>query len=257
VTLLAETPLAPRSDKRAAARRRLRTWLALLAACLLHAGVAAIFLVSKHGAHVAAAPPMGDVELMMVEQKGRTDAKPVPPSPPQPDKPSGAPPSTQQAQAVEPHPAVPPPVPPLPAEPPKPNAEAVPAAPPPPSAPEKPKPPPQQAPVFDLAGTDSDTNAEAMGDHILPATPDSGYRNRAPVYPESAAENGQQGSVIVLIHVTADGLAAGVEVLETSGVAALDDAALTAVRQWHFRPAIKDGRAVPFDMPFRFVFSAR
>jgi periplasmic protein TonB len=28
------------------------------------------------------------------------------------------------------------------------------------------------------------------------------------------------------------------------------------VRKWRFRPAMKEGLAIPFDMPFRFVFSA-
>ena len=26
------------------------------------------------------------------------------------------------------------------------------------------------------------------------------------------------------------------------------------VRKWHFHPAMQEGRTVPFDMPFQFIF---
>jgi len=112
----------------------------------------------------------------------------------------------------------------------------------------------QAAPVFDLAGTDSDSNAIVMGNHVLPAMPDDRFRNRPPVYPIEAQLHNEYGSVVVVIHVAANGLAAGADVVESSGVSLLDQAALTAVRKWHFRPAMKEGHAVPFDFPFRFVF---
>jgi len=43
-------------------------------------------------------------------------------------------------------------------------------------------------------------------------------------------------------------------VLVSSGYDILDQAAVTAVRKWHFRPAMQEGRSIPFDMPFRFIF---
>ena len=61
----------------------------------------------------------------------------------------------------------------------------------------------------------------------------------------------------MVIHVGANGLANGVDVVETSGVPVLDHAAVAAVRKWRFHPAMKDGQTIPFDMPFRFVFEAR
>jgi periplasmic protein TonB len=229
---------------------------AVAISCLLHGTLAAVLLYHRADRKVVdAPPPMGQIELMMVEQKGRADAKPTPPpSTAQKDAPAvstdnkakadarstaqkqGIPPTEKDAALAVPAPSRPTPA---HADP----ADATPAA-------------SSQAPVFDLNGTDSLTNAEAMGDRILPAKPDS-YRNHAPIYPDSAAASGQQGTVVLLIHVTADGLTAGADIAETSGVLALDNAALDAVRQWRFRPAIQDGKAVPFDMPFRFVFSAR
>jgi protein TonB len=62
--------------------------------------------------------------------------------------------------------------------------------------------------------------------------------------------------VVIVIHVTKSGAAAGADVVETSGVASLDRAALDAVLKWHFRPAMKDGQTMPFDMAMRFVFEA-
>lgn len=107
---------------------------------------------------------------------------------------------------------------------------------------------------FNLGGTDSESNAIASGDNVIPASVDNRTRNRPPVYPEDAARRGQQGAVVLLIHVSASGGATGSDVLETSGVPSLDRAAQQAVAGWHFLPAMKAGRPVPFDMPMRFVF---
>jgi periplasmic protein TonB len=114
----------------------------------------------------------------------------------------------------------------------------------------------QEAPIFDLEGTESQSNAIAFGSQILPAMPDNRFRNRPPVYPAEAETRGQHGAVVVLIHVSANGTATGVDVIESSGIEILDQAAVTAVRKWHFHPAMKAGLTVPFDMPFRFVFEA-
>jgi protein TonB len=108
--------------------------------------------------------------------------------------------------------------------------------------------------VFDLEGTDSESNAIVMGDHVLPALPDDHFRNRPPIYPMEAQTLGEHGEVVVTIHVGESGLAAGADITESSGFRVLDEAVLTAVRKWHFHPALKDGQAIPFDMPFRFIF---
>jgi periplasmic protein TonB len=114
----------------------------------------------------------------------------------------------------------------------------------------------QEAPVFDLAGTESESNAEVLGGRVVPASPDDRFRNRPPIYPREAATRGEHGAVVILIHVSETGVATGVDVMETSGVTSLDKAAVDAVRKWHFRPALQEGRTVPFDMRFRFIFDA-
>ena len=111
-------------------------------------------------------------------------------------------------------------------------------------------------PVFDLDGTDSDTNAMVMSGRILPASPDNRFRNRPPTYPLDAAMRNESGDVRLVIHVAADGLAAGVEIVDSSGWTSLDQAAVAAVRKWRFHPALKDGQPVPFDMSFIFNFRA-
>jgi protein TonB len=115
---------------------------------------------------------------------------------------------------------------------------------------------PQEVPVFDFAGTESESNAIASGERILPAMKDDRFRNRPPVYPVEADVRGEHGTVVVVIHVSENGIAAGADVLESSGYDLLDQAAVTAVRSWHFHPAMKEGRGVPFDMPFRFIFES-
>jgi protein TonB len=111
--------------------------------------------------------------------------------------------------------------------------------------------------VFNLSGTESDSNAIAMGQGILPAMPDDRFRNRPPIYPIEAQLHDQYGAVLLLIHVSESGVATGVDVEQSSGVDVLDEAAITAVRKWRFRPALQDGHTVPFDYPFKFIFEPR
>jgi protein TonB len=235
--------------------------------------------------HEARPQEQGTVELLMVEKQGaepsqaapRQDTPPQqsPPTQPQPEKTpprktTEAPQPNRQPAASSRAPARPSPadeasLPPAQTMPPTdgkadeakpqeaktdPSRDAQPPAPPPPP------PKAQQAPVFDLAGTESESNAEVLGGRIVPASPDNRFRNRPPAYPYDAAIHGEHGSVLLMIHVSDAGLAIGVDVVESSGVASLDQAASAAVRKWRFRPALREGRAVPFNMPFRFIFEA-
>jgi len=212
------------------------------------------------------------------EAKQETESLPEPLGPPQPP----APPVPRVVKA-DPAPAGRPTTPddsgeavPVPAETPQQeaSAEAPPAAPPEaktddakpretkPAAPEPTKtaPPPakqQPALTFNLDGTDSLTSAEVFGQHVLPASPDDRFRNRPPIFPREAELRGERGAVIVVIHVSDTGQAVGADVAESSGHTLLDQAAVDAVLKWHFRPALKDGKAVPFDMPMRFIFEGQ
>jgi protein TonB len=211
----------------------------------------------------------GTVELLMVEKKGAEPSqagqpKDTNPTPKLSEKSDAAKAVDPKDAAVTP-PAKAVPTPPLPEhgdEPTPPPIEQVE-----PKAAETTTPPPQkeaqaqpmpprsqEAPVFDLGGTDSESNAIVLGGRVLPAMKDDRFRNRPPVYPVEAETRGEHGSVVVVIHVSENGLASGADLLESSGYDVLDQAAMTAVRKWHFRPAMKEGRPVPFDMPFRFIF---
>ena len=80
------------------------------------------------------------------------------------------------------------------------------------------------------------------------------FHNRPPEYPQQAALNGQHGTVVVLIHVSPAGTAAGVDLVRSSGYVLLDRAARDAVLRWRFLPAVKDGRPVASDMEMGFIF---
>ena len=80
--------------------------------------------------------------------------------------------------------------------------------------------------------------------NVIPAAPDAGFHNRDPVYPADAAKRGQQGTVVLLVHVSPEGLPSGVEVTASSGCRLLDHAAREAVLGWHFHPGMQDGKAV-------------
>jgi protein TonB len=112
----------------------------------------------------------------------------------------------------------------------------------------------QEAPQISLGGTDSDTNAIATGPNLIPASVDTKFHNKDPVYPQEASIRGERGAVTLLIHVSPDGLASDVDIAQSSGYTALDRAARDAVLKWHFLPAVKDGKPIEFEMPLRVVF---
>ncbi len=66
-----------------------------------------------------------------------------------------------------------------------------------------------------------------------------------PVYPESARKRQQQGTVFVQAKVLKSGKVGTVKVIEGKGVAPdLDQAAVSAVKQWEFRPAMLKDKPV-------------
>lgn len=74
------------------------------------------------------------------------------------------------------------------------------------------------------------------------------------VYPPRSIELGQQGEVLVRVRLEPDGAAAEIVVWRSSNFPLLDRAALSAVRGWHFLPALRDGRPVAawVEIPVRF-----
>lgn len=72
----------------------------------------------------------------------------------------------------------------------------------------------------------------------------SSLRNPAPHYPRQARIRGWQGTVLVGVFVTPAGGAGSVRVARSSGFPLLDDAALSALRQWRFTPARRGEQVV-------------
>ncbi len=68
--------------------------------------------------------------------------------------------------------------------------------------------------------------------------------NPAPVYPPLSRRLGEEGKVVLRVHVEPDGQPSHVEVRTSSGFVRLDDAALGAVRRWRFVPAKRGDEAV-------------
>jgi protein TonB len=106
---------------------------------------------------------------------------------------------------------------------------------------------------------------------VRPPAPDPGLRvdrpdpqmipareavgNHAPDYPEAARRMHQQGTVLLRLHIGTDGAVTRIELLQSSGCAALDDAARAALTRWRFLPAEMAGQPVASyrDQPVSFV----
>ncbi|TWD46217.1 energy transducer TonB [Pseudomonas sp. SJZ131] len=154
----------------------------------------------------------------------------VEPPPPQPVQPVvEPPPPVEDELAVKPPPPKPVPKPkpvakPLPKPTPKPTPKAVeqPPAPPQPTAPvAAPAPPAPPAPA-----------------PVTPASANAAYlKNPAPEYPSLAQRRGWEGTVLLRVHVLANGKPGEIQIQKSSGRDQLDDAALSAVKRWSFVPA--------------------
>jgi protein TonB len=133
---------------------------------------------------------------------------------------------------------------------------AAPPPPPPPTPPQaaapsrQPTPPSWQSNT--LLGEGTVGASEIIGDRLKPAQGERG--NAPPGYPQGSVQLGEQGVVVVRMHIGADGQVTEVEVLQSSGYERLDGAAQAALLKWRFTPAIENGLAVESiqDLPIRF-----
>jgi protein TonB len=64
------------------------------------------------------------------------------------------------------------------------------------------------------------------------------------VYPEQSRLLGEEGRVLVSVHVTEDGNPDAVTVARSSGFSRLDQASAESIWKWKFAPARQDGKAV-------------
>jgi TonB family protein len=78
--------------------------------------------------------------------------------------------------------------------------------------------------------------------------------NPPPVYPERARALDQQGTVLLLVEVSAEGRVKDLTIKQSSGFSLLDQAAVRAVRNWVFEPASMGGIHVDakVEVPVRF-----
>ena len=65
-----------------------------------------------------------------------------------------------------------------------------------------------------------------------------------PRYPAAAQRSGETGTVMVEVAVDSKGVPTDVSIENRSGNRELDRAALSAVKQWRFQPALRDGKQV-------------
>ena len=109
---------------------------------------------------------------------------------------------------------------------------------------------PAPAPVQAQAQAAAPSSGPApAAESVMPASTrstDADYKaaylkNPRPAYPLLAIRQGAQGQVLLLVEVLTDGRAGRIELEKSSGHAALDAAAINAVRAWRFTPARKDG----------------
>lgn len=78
-----------------------------------------------------------------------------------------------------------------------------------------------------------------------------------PDYPDSARRRGLEGEALVEFIVLPDGTCGEVRLVECSGSPRFGEAAVSAVRKWRYRPAVRDGKAVEAVVRVRFVFRLR
>lgn len=71
-----------------------------------------------------------------------------------------------------------------------------------------------------------------------------GYPLAAPPYPKAALDGNLSGRVVLLVDVRADGSVQDVVVKESQPAGVFDAVTVAAARQWRFRPAMKNGKAV-------------
>jgi len=216
---------APAADPAARQRRRndgeWRIWLGWGAAAMLHAGLLAALICSWPARLNPAPPNPAAISLLIVAQT----------------------PSRQPAVRPK-YTAAPAAVPPAP-----PNIIA--------TAPTaiQPKPPaalPRAAPP---GMVETKTVPQQDGDGFVAAQPVAGSVNQPPEYPAEAIAHGEQGDVLLSIHVLPNGEADSVSVTQSSGYRILDESAAKAVWKWRFAPSTLSGQPVPSVIPYRIHFS--
>ncbi len=203
-----------------------------------------------------------DVRMVSAEQPAAAQPEaqaPPQPEPPDPEVPLAEPPPppevpvTDLASVVDPPPPdLPPPAFPVAAKPPPPEMPK-----PPPPKPVQPRRPPAQPATAAPTTTQSSSApaAAATAPRTVSASQLGFLVPPNPVYPARSRRAGEQGVATVRVLVDVAGRPAQVSLQGSSGHAALDESALTAVRAAQFRPYADGGLVQPVWVlvPIRFV----
>ncbi|HXV74981.1 MAG TPA: TonB family protein [Candidatus Polarisedimenticolaceae bacterium] len=191
-------------------------WKALAAAIVIHVAVLIInfptfkrAIVPQRAENVIIVkkyvPPPPKVERRQVVKKQLTKKVPIPD--PTPDEPE---PIREPEPEIEPEPVPP-------------DVEFLIGV---------PEPPPESGPL--IAGAGDVTNPELIAESKL-----------EPEYPELARVARLEGNVILQAIIKSDGTVGDVEVLRTNRPGmGFEDAAIKAVRQWRYKPALQNGKPV-------------
>lgn len=77
-----------------------------------------------------------------------------------------------------------------------------------------------------------------------------------PYHPPSAVRAGAEGTAIILVHISETGTVSGIELLQSTGDAGLDENTLAcATERWRFKPAMVDGKPVATSRTFTIRYS--
>ncbi len=79
-------------------------------------------------------------------------------------------------------------------------------------------------------------------------------KNPPPAYPSLSRRLREEGRVLLLVRVSAQGAADSVQLRQSSGFSRLDEAAIEAVRQWRFIPAKRGDEAIAASVIVPIVF---
>lgn len=242
----------------------LERWAGALAVLAIHLGLVAWITTSFGQTPPVVVPPT--IQGVLVPAEAPTPPQPLPVAPEPVPPPEPAPPEPP------PLPEPPPPEPPPP-EPPKPEPKPQPKPrPKPPSdkaitvpeAPREPAPPPPVAPsaaapaeaVKRPAQPPSGPPGPPAEAPVVPPRVDAAHLNNpAPQYPSVSRRLGEQGQVLLDVHILPDGSVGEVRLRQTSGHRRLDDAAIAAVQRWRYVPARRGDTAIAYWYVQPIVFS--
>lgn len=90
-------------------------------------------------------------------------------------------------------------------------------------------------------------------------TPPTPVNNPLPEYPQAFRDSGIQGVVVLEVQISNKGVVEDAKVTKSllSGEGGLDETAIAAVKQWSFKPAIKNKRAVAATVNIPIPFSLK